>query len=55
MQAPIQLFGIEGRYAHAIYSAASKENQLDAVAKDFQGLTVSFRILIHKIKILKFL
>jgi len=44
---------LEGRYAHAIYSAASKTNKLDAVDKDFQGLKVSFEkicITIQKIK-----
>ncbi|KAK7106923.1 hypothetical protein V1264_014943 [Littorina saxatilis] len=38
---PLQVFGIEGRYATALYSAASKQNQLDAVEKEmntFQGL-----------------
>ena len=39
-QAPIQVFGIEGRYAHAIYSAAAKNNKLDAVDKDVQKLKV---------------
>merc|ERR1711976_123741 len=34
VQAPIQLFGLEGRYAHALYSAATKEKKLDAVEKD---------------------
>jgi len=37
-KAPIQVFGLEGRYAHAIYSAAAKNNQLQAVEKDFQGI-----------------
>ena len=41
IKAPIQLYGLEGRYAHAVYAAASKKNQLDAVDKDFQGLLVS--------------
>ncbi|XP_074657838.1 ATP synthase subunit O, mitochondrial-like [Tubulanus polymorphus] len=36
--APIQIFGVEGRYAHALYSAASKEKQLDNVEKDFKSL-----------------
>jgi len=40
--APIQLYGLEGRYAHAIYSAATKKQQLDAVEKDFQGLVSLF-------------
>jgi len=37
---PIQLFGIDGRYATALYSAATKQNALDVVEKDllkFQG------------------
>ncbi|THK33181.1 ATP synthase subunit O, mitochondrial [Diachasma alloeum] len=41
---PIQVFGIEGRYATALYSAASKQSSLDAVEKDllkFQGLAKS--------------
>merc|ERR1711944_309694 len=36
-QAPIQLFGTEGRYAHALYSAATKEKKLDAVEKELKG------------------
>ncbi|KAL9969417.1 hypothetical protein ACROYT_G021634 [Oculina patagonica] len=28
---PIQVFGIEGRYAHAMYSAAAKQNSLEKV------------------------
>lgn len=31
---PIQVFGIEGRYATALYSAASKEKKLEAVEKE---------------------
>ena len=31
---PIQVFGIEGRYATALYSAASKQKTLDNVQKD---------------------
>ncbi|KAK5650222.1 hypothetical protein RI129_001251 [Pyrocoelia pectoralis] len=34
VKAPIQVFGIDGRYATALYSAASKQNVLDAVEKD---------------------
>lgn len=37
-KAPIQVFGIEGRYAHAIYSAATKKNSLDTVEKDFTNI-----------------
>ncbi|XP_021040666.1 ATP synthase subunit O, mitochondrial [Mus caroli] len=31
---PVQVYGIEGRYATALYSAASKENKLDQVEKE---------------------
>lgn len=31
---PIQLFGLEGRYATALYTAATKMGQLDAVEKE---------------------
>ncbi|KAL3216726.1 hypothetical protein MRX96_051138 [Rhipicephalus microplus] len=30
---PLAVFGIEGRYATALYSAASKEKKLDVVEK----------------------
>lgn len=33
-QPPVQVYGIEGRYATALYSAASKENKLDQVEKE---------------------
>jgi len=35
--APIQLFGTTGRYAHALYSAATKEKKLDLVEKELKG------------------
>jgi len=38
VKAPIQLFGLEGRYATALYSAAAKEKQLDAVEKDLKDI-----------------
>lgn len=31
---PIQVFGIDGRYATALYSAAAKQKTLEAVEKD---------------------
>ncbi|KAM5334820.1 ATP synthase peripheral stalk subunit OSCP, mitochondrial [Glossophaga mutica] len=31
---PVQVYGIEGRYATALYSAASKQNKLDQVEKE---------------------
>merc|ERR1712170_17543 len=44
VSAPIQLFGLEGRYAHALYSAASKEKKLDAVEKELKA----FQALVSK-------
>nr|CAG4642069.1 EOG090X0EB8 [Eurycercus lamellatus] len=34
VKAPIQVFGVEGRYATALYSAASKQKSLDKVEKE---------------------
>ena len=36
VQAPVQVFGTEGRYATALYSAASKKKAIDAVEKDLK-------------------
>ncbi|RTG81751.1 F-type H+-transporting ATPase subunit O, partial [Schistosoma bovis] len=33
---PIQVFGLEGRYASALYSAATKQKALDKIEKDIQ-------------------
>ncbi len=35
---PVHVFGLEGRYATALYSAASKQNKLDQIDADFQKL-----------------
>lgn len=35
---PISLYGIEGRYVNALYSAAAKSNKLDAVEGDLKRL-----------------
>jgi len=35
---PVSVFGLEGRYASALFSAASKQNKLDQVDADFQKL-----------------
>ncbi|XP_037717152.1 ATP synthase subunit O, mitochondrial [Drosophila subpulchrella] len=40
---PIQVFGLEGRYATALYSAASKMSQLDQVEKDLTALQATIR------------
>ncbi|KYM96407.1 ATP synthase subunit O, mitochondrial, partial [Cyphomyrmex costatus] len=41
---PIQVFGLEGRYATALFSAATKQKALDTVEKDL----VSFQDLLKK-------
>jgi F-type H+-transporting ATPase subunit O len=40
---PIQIFGIEGRYACALFSAASKQKVLDVVEKDLTSFQASFK------------
>jgi hypothetical protein len=40
IQAPIKVFGIEGRYAHALYSAAVKSKQHDKVETELDKLKV---------------
>nr|AIX97512.1 mitochondrial oligomycin sensitivity conferral protein [Ceratosolen solmsi] len=50
---PIQVFGLNGRYATALYSAASKQKSLDTVEKDllkFQQLLKTDKKLIEFIK-----
>ncbi|XP_018497452.1 ATP synthase subunit O, mitochondrial [Galendromus occidentalis] len=39
----IAIFGIEGRYANALYSAASKQKKLDAVEKDLLKFQAAVR------------
>jgi F-type H+-transporting ATPase subunit O len=34
---PIHIFGVEGRYAHALYSAAMKEKKLESVEKELKS------------------
>ncbi|KAM9032105.1 ATP synthase subunit O, mitochondrial [Sarcophilus harrisii] len=36
---PIQVYGLEGRYATALFSAASKQNKLDVVEKELLRVT----------------
>lgn len=40
---PLQVFGIDGRYACALYSAATKMKQLEAVEKDLHTLQTQFK------------
>lgn len=44
-QPPIPVFGIEGRYATAFYSAAVKEKKLDAVEAELVSLKVWLYLL----------
>ncbi|TMW53119.1 hypothetical protein DOY81_001847 [Sarcophaga bullata] len=40
---PIQVFGLDGRYATALYSAASKTKQLDQVEKDLNAFQATLK------------
>merc|ERR1712186_102834 len=45
---PVQVFGLSGRYATALYSAATKEKKLDVVEKelvDLQNLLKTDKVL----------
>ena len=44
MQPPVQVFGLEGRYASALYSAASKQKTLEKVEKEL----VTFQATVAK-------
>lgn len=39
-QPPIQVYGLEGRYATALYSAASKQKKLEQVEKELTRVWV---------------
>ncbi|KAI7902710.1 OSCP/delta subunit of ATPase [Cokeromyces recurvatus] len=39
IKAPITLYGLDGRYATALYTAAARQNVLEAVEKDLKSLT----------------
>uniref|UniRef100_A0A7N5P315 ATP synthase peripheral stalk subunit OSCP, mitochondrial n=1 Tax=Ailuropoda melanoleuca TaxID=9646 RepID=A0A7N5P315_AILME len=43
---PVQVYGIEGRYATALYSAASKQNKLEQVEKEL--LRVAKSVTLHR-------
>ncbi|XP_037949210.1 ATP synthase subunit O, mitochondrial [Teleopsis dalmanni] len=40
---PVQVFGLEGRYATALYTAATKLNQLEQVEKDLSAIQVTLK------------
>ena len=48
LQPPLRVYGIEGRYAHALYSAASKEKKLEAVEKEMKSFQVIMYYFIAK-------
>jgi len=41
-QAPIKVFGVEGRYAHALFSAAAKNGSLDAAEQELNAVQSLF-------------
>lgn len=44
LQPPIQVYGVEGRYATALFSAASKQKNLDKVEQELGHVTVSYTL-----------
>merc|ERR1712226_708684 len=40
---PVAVYGVEGRYATALYSAASKQKALDAVEKDLNAFSAQIQ------------
>lgn len=47
LQAPIKVFGVEGRYAHALFSAASQRNVIEKVEKELTDFQVSLSLLLY--------
>ena len=47
VQAPIQVYGLEGRYAHALFSAASKKKSLEAVEGELNKFQVIYLYMYH--------
>jgi len=43
VQPPVQIFGSEGRYATALYSAASKQSKLEVVEKELSALQAELK------------
>ena len=46
LQAPIKVFGVEGRYAHALFSAASQRNVIEKVEKELTDFQVSLSLFL---------
>lgn len=43
VKTPVQVFGLEGRYASALYSAATKQKQLESVEKDLVAIQTAMK------------
>jgi len=43
VRAPVAVYGIDGRYASALYSAASKQKALDTVEKDLKSVDAQIK------------
>uniref|UniRef100_A0A2K6VKZ9 Oligomycin sensitivity conferral protein n=2 Tax=Onchocerca TaxID=6281 RepID=A0A2K6VKZ9_ONCVO len=43
VRSPVQVHGVEGRYAVALYSAAVKDKNLDAIEKDLKALQNAYQ------------
>ncbi|CAB3408820.1 unnamed protein product [Caenorhabditis bovis] len=43
VKTPIQVHGIEGRYAAALYSAGHKQNKLDQIAQDLSNVRSAYK------------
>lgn len=41
---PVQVFGLAGRYASALYSGASKKKTLDVVEKELSSLQKTIKV-----------
>jgi len=54
VKAPISVFGVDGRYAHALYSAAVKEKKLESVEKELKAIQVCCPSTVEK-QILQFM
>ncbi len=46
-QPSLQVFGVEGRYAHALFSAATKQKALETTEKELTEIKVDYCACIH--------
>merc|ERR1711974_166709 len=50
VKSPAQVFGTEGRYAAALYSAATKQKALEAVEKDLKTMKGQKSLISYHVK-----